>query len=400
VNSWVELRLAAATFLDHHGLLAAVVAVLIEEAGIPMPLPGDLLMLAAGIRARHGLLPLWQVIAALEAATVVGATLLYAVSRWAGRGLLLRYGRFIHVNPSKLDRAEQYLRRHGFLAVTVARLIPSLRIVSVIACGVLGVPPRIFVPGMALGALLYILIYTLLGYFVGARVLRVLERVEVPLDLLGSVVAFAAVVFWIVRARRTLRARAAETDGKPVAFDRRYRLRAGLTAGAVATLASTLLMNLIAAVGPGRAVLAPGTLIAFTVSRLAFFLGGRGGPAGPLLLLLAVPLFVAVGVAWGGVYALWAERQLRLPDWAKGLVFALLPLAVALVALLPLLGLGVPGRGVGPLATVSEVVRHLSYGLALGVVYPVFLVRRRARARPPQPTAALAAATGPPLPTP
>jgi membrane protein DedA with SNARE-associated domain len=396
VSSWVELRLAAATFLDHHGLLAVVIAVLIEEAGIPMPLPGDLLMLAAGIRARHGLLPVWQVVAALAAATVVGATLLYAVSRWAGRGLLLRYGRFIHVNPSKLDRAEEALRRHGLLAVTVARLIPSLRIVSVVACGVLGVPPRVFFPGMALGALLYILIYTLLGYFVGARVLRVLERVEVPLGLLGSAVAFAAVVFWIVRARLALRARAAELGGRPPAFDRRYRLRAGLTAGAVATLASTLLMNLIAALGAGRAVLAPGTLIAFTVSRMATVPGGRGGP---FLLLLAVPLFVAVGVAWGGVYALWAERRLPLPDWAKGLVFGLVPLAVALLVLLPLLGLGVPGKGVGPLATVSEVARHLSYGLALGVVYPVFLVRRAARERPPRPTAALAPVTGP-LPSP
>src|ERR687885_411441 len=81
---WTEVRLAMASFLDQHGLLAAFVFLLIEEAGVPVPVPGDFVMLILGVRARRGDIPVWQAIGVMELATVIGATFLYAAARLAG----------------------------------------------------------------------------------------------------------------------------------------------------------------------------------------------------------------------------------------------------------------------------------------------------------------------------
>ena len=48
------------------------------------------------------------------------STALYFVARKAGRGLLFRYGRFLHVTPERLEQAERWVNRHGALAVCPA----------------------------------------------------------------------------------------------------------------------------------------------------------------------------------------------------------------------------------------------------------------------------------------
>src|SRR5690348_2568291 len=65
---WDEVRLSLQTFLDNHGVLAGFVMILVEEAGVPVPVPGDFLMLALGAHARQGRVPLWEAILVLEAA--------------------------------------------------------------------------------------------------------------------------------------------------------------------------------------------------------------------------------------------------------------------------------------------------------------------------------------------
>ena len=63
----------------------AFVLILIEEAGVPVPIPGDFLMLLLGVHARQGRVPLWQALLVMELATLIGATVLYlAASRGGG----------------------------------------------------------------------------------------------------------------------------------------------------------------------------------------------------------------------------------------------------------------------------------------------------------------------------
>ncbi|MCA1645225.1 MAG: hypothetical protein LC797_07055, partial [Chloroflexi bacterium] len=119
---WTEVRLAVQTFLDQHGLLAGFALILIEEAGIPVPIPGDFLMLLVGVHARQRQVSLWQALLVMELATLIGATALYFVAARAGRGLVYRYGRYMHLTAERLDRAERWLGRQA-IDVLLARIV-------------------------------------------------------------------------------------------------------------------------------------------------------------------------------------------------------------------------------------------------------------------------------------
>src|SRR5690242_16163548 len=270
VDWWTEVGLATSSFLDRHGLLAAFVFLLIEEAGVPVPVPGDVLMLVLGVHAREGVVELWQAILATWAGTMIGSTFLYTASRLAGRSLVYRYGRFIRLTPERLDTTERWLKQHGSRAVFLGRLVPGLRIVTAVACGVFEVPFRAYFPAMSLGALLYIVVYTLLGYYLGPPVLNLFEKIHIPFGLLGSLVPLTLILWWTFKVRQDIGKRPASFP----APDRDAQLRAGALAGLLATIASTLLINVAINLAGGIAFnfSAPGTLVEETGRRLAFAL--------------------------------------------------------------------------------------------------------------------------------
>lgn len=380
VDWWAEISLVMGQFLDRHGLLAAFVFLLIEEAGVPVPVPGDVLMLILGVHAREGRVPLWQAIGVTELGTVVGSTVLYLATRLAGRALVYRYGRFIRLNPERLDTAERWLNQHGSRAVFLGRLVPGLRIVTAVACGVFEVPYRVFFPAMAVGALCYIMVYTLLGFFLGPPVLSILEKVHIPFGLLGSLVPLSLLLFWIIRARQALNGR-----GTLHAIEsHEQKLGAGALAGGLATIASTLLLNVIINLAGNIAFNAPGTLVEQTAARLAVALAREVQPG---LLFVAVPAYVCVGILWGALYGTVADRRslLGVPDEIKGLLFSAIPLFVSLSIVMPLLGLGFFGVGAtGAVALAGETIRHAVYGVFLGLLFPVFSTRKSVKigARP------------------
>jgi membrane-associated protein len=376
---WTEVRLATGTFLAQHGLLAAFVFLLIEEAGVPVPVPGDFLMLVLGVQARFGQVALWEAIVVMELATVLGATFLYVAARLTGRGLVYRYGRFVRLTPERLDRAEHWLTRHGTLAVFLGRLVPGLRILTAVACGVFNVPVRVYLPAMSFGALFYISIYTLLGYLIGPPILDFVERLHLPFGLLGSLIPLGVIVVWTIRGRQALRRRPLASE-----FEHDRQLRAGAAAGLLATVGSTLFINVVLNLAGNLAFHAPGTIVQQTAARLAFALAREAHPG---LLFVALAALLTVGVLWGAVYGLWVEEWLpTLPDWAKGLLFSLVPLTVSMLVVMPILGLGLFGVGAtGAVALVGEMIRHAAYGALLGLIYPVLLTRRTVRVMPHTP---------------
>src|SRR5271165_5042266 len=105
-------RVAHALFhLYIHNELPALFGFLfIEEAGIPLPLPGDTLLLYAG--THHNAAIGYGLIVVLIATLAVfsGSSLLYYIMRRGGRSVLDRYGKFLHISPQRLERIEQWFR--------------------------------------------------------------------------------------------------------------------------------------------------------------------------------------------------------------------------------------------------------------------------------------------------
>ena len=374
--SWWDLvREAGDAFLAQHGVLAAFVYLAVEESGVPIPIPGDFLMLALGVRAREGTIVLWQVIAAMEAGTVLGSSLLYLVARRGGRGVVERYGSSIGLGPARLDSTERQLRRRGAGGVVLGRLLPGLRVLTAIACGVFRVPYRVFLPAMSLGSLLYIVAYTLLGYFAGPAVLGLFEALHLPLGLLGSAVPLALLVGGLMLVRRKL-----PSPLPRPGLSAWERARVGFLAGLLATGGALLSLDLVVAITGDLAWRLPGSLMAVAAGQLSQALARDA--TGGLLWLLA-PL--VAGLGWGGVYAVWVEKRLDGPDAVRGLLFAALPFLVGGGLLAPLLAQVADITHVAPVALFTEAVRQVFFGLILGLAYPVLRARYRPDGVPESP---------------
>jgi membrane protein DedA with SNARE-associated domain len=156
-------------FLLHHHSLAAVFGLLtVEESGIPVPVPGDMVMMYLGYQVHRGLLIWWEALLSGVLATLVGSFILYQVGRRGGRPLLRKYGRYLHLDETRLKTVEGWLNRHGSVAVFGGRLIPGMRCASSFAAGTFGVPyPNFFV-----GTLGSAVVWWGLFLFLGNRLAR------------------------------------------------------------------------------------------------------------------------------------------------------------------------------------------------------------------------------------
>jgi membrane protein DedA with SNARE-associated domain len=367
MDLWVSFWSSLTTFIADHGLLTVAVLVLIKSAGVPLPVPADLLVVFVGVDARAQGLPLWPAWLLLSLATVIGATLLYGFARWIGPEDVAHYGRYVGLSQHRLNDAEIELRLRGRRAIFVARVVPGLRLAIVVVCGILGIRPRVLLPAMGLAALAYDGFCLMLGYVFGEPILAALGQMVFPVGLLVPSVAVALLLIWLVRARRLL-----DRDIRPP-LAAKSRMRAGALAGALAIGGSTMTVNALIYLGGPLAVVllaAPGNVATLLQSV----------PVGLVYVLGSIVVVVVLGVVWGASYGLGEGRWLPAwPDWLSGLAFAALPLGLTLLLASLALVPAVQSQTPWLVALVGEAVRWAIYGVLLGLIYPIFRARRVAK---------------------
>src|SRR6202043_2575555 len=112
--------------------LAALVLLLPMEAGVPVPLPADLVMLTVGQQVAAGRFPLWLAVGGVEAIAVLGTTALFLVSRGPAHRLIARFGPRLGLTPGRLGRATALAEARGRPGLAAGRALPGLRTLTVI----------------------------------------------------------------------------------------------------------------------------------------------------------------------------------------------------------------------------------------------------------------------------
>ncbi|MGH3549750.1 MAG: DedA family protein [Pseudonocardiaceae bacterium] len=157
-----------APLLDRYGYLAVGGLVLAEDFGVPVP--GETILLAAAVYAGAGRLNIVAVGIIAFLGAVIGDNIGYAIGHFGGRRLVLRFGRYIFITEKRLTKAEGFVHRHGGKVVTVARFIEVLRQANGIGAGLATMPWRRFLAFNALGAALWVGLWTTVGYFAGNHI--------------------------------------------------------------------------------------------------------------------------------------------------------------------------------------------------------------------------------------
>jgi membrane protein DedA with SNARE-associated domain len=115
-----------------------LVALLMAVESSIVPLPSEVVIPPAAHLAYTGQLgmSLWGIAIAGTIGSWVGASLMYWASRWAGRPLVMRYGKFVFISPAKVEGAERWAKRYGSMGIFVSRLLPVVRHLIGIPAGI------------------------------------------------------------------------------------------------------------------------------------------------------------------------------------------------------------------------------------------------------------------------
>ncbi len=226
------MSVALTHFLATYGLLAIFGLMLVKEAGIPLPIPSDLLMLTAGVQAATGVYSLPILALALAGAVLLGGSVQFLLMQRAGGKVVARFGRFIGLTPARLEQARTRLQRRGRLAIVVGLNVPGARAAVLPAAGLAGLSYRTVAPAMLLGSGLFYGWHVALGYLVGPSAVALLGQIHLPLLPIFLGLALLGLVGWLIlRRRRKASAGAAPAD------DTAERLRAWSEAACPACLA-------------------------------------------------------------------------------------------------------------------------------------------------------------------
>jgi membrane protein DedA with SNARE-associated domain len=183
-------------------ILAIAGLILVKEAGAPIPVPGDLVVIGAGVAAgRREFDPILAVVA-IVVASVIGGILQYGLLRSVARPALMRLvGRL--GSAERVDSLSNRMRNGGPRSVALARSTPGVRIVAVAASAIAGIPVPAFIAGLAVGNALFIGAHFALGYLVGEPILTTAGSLLGPLTFgLVAVAVVGGVGWYLIGGRR------------------------------------------------------------------------------------------------------------------------------------------------------------------------------------------------------
>jgi len=186
--------------LVHNGYWAVAAALLLENAGVPMP--GETVLLLASFLAyrEHDLQLGWIILVGTLAATL-GDNAGYALGHYGGRPLLERYRYVFRISDVAVARGEKLFERYGSVAILFARFVFGMRVIAGPMAGVLRMPWKRFAVFNVLGAALWVTAISFIGFFFGSRwglLMHFMKRFDLILG--AAFVLVVAVLWW--RSRR------------------------------------------------------------------------------------------------------------------------------------------------------------------------------------------------------
>ncbi len=202
--------------LDHYGYWAIALLLLLENIGIPV-IPGEFALIAGAVFAGTGRAGLNVVVVGIVAvlASFAGAEIGYLIGRFAGREIVLRYGRYVLIKPHHLDRAEAIVTRFGGIVVILARYIVGLREANGIIAGITRMRWDAFMIFNAVGACAWVATWVTIGDLAGGdidTIYRDVNRYSLYF-VIGLAVLLAAYIAYRLVRRRVRRGRDAAPAG-------------------------------------------------------------------------------------------------------------------------------------------------------------------------------------------
>jgi membrane-associated protein len=184
------------------GGYAVLIAIVFTETGLLIGffLPGDSLLITAGLVAAAGHLNIWWLNLLLILAAILGDSVGYAIGRRLGPRLFTRPQSLLF-NPRHVERTRAFYARHGAKTIVIARFVPIVRTFAPVVAGVGQMEYRRFVIYNVAGGIGWVTSMTWAGYLLGQAIPNIGDHIHI---VVGIVILLSLVPIFIelIRERR------------------------------------------------------------------------------------------------------------------------------------------------------------------------------------------------------
>jgi len=179
-----------------------LVAIVFTETGLLVGffLPGDSLLITAGLVAAAGGLNIWWLNVLLAVAAVTGDSVGYAIGARIGPRLFTREKSLLF-NPAHIERTRRFYARHGAKTIVIARFVPIIRTFAPVVAGVGTMEYRRFLVYNVAGGVGWVTGMTWAGYLLGRAIPNIGEYVHIVVVIV-IVLSVIPIIVEIVRERR------------------------------------------------------------------------------------------------------------------------------------------------------------------------------------------------------
>jgi membrane-associated protein len=184
------------------GGYVVLTAIVFTETGLLIGffLPGDSLLITAGLVAATGALNIWWLNVLLCAAAIIGDSVGYAIGRRLGPALFTREKSRLF-NPKHVERTRLFYERYGAKTIVIARFVPIVRTFAPVVAGVGMMNYRRFLTYNVLGGIGWVVSMTWAGYLLGRAIPDINRHIHIVVVVV-IILSVLPIVFEVVKERR------------------------------------------------------------------------------------------------------------------------------------------------------------------------------------------------------
>lgn len=177
--------------------------IIFSETGLMVGffLPGDSLLVTAGLFAARGDLKIAVLCVSMTLAAIIGNSTGYWVGNRAGHALFKRQNSLLF-RRQHLLKAQEFYARHGGAAIFLAQLMPIVRTFTPVVAGAADMDYRRFATFNILGAIFWVNSMTLAGYYLGRAIPNLEERIHIVVAVVIFLSLLPALIGWLRERRR------------------------------------------------------------------------------------------------------------------------------------------------------------------------------------------------------
>lgn len=186
-----------------HAGLWLIALIIFAESGLLIGffLPGDTLLIAAGVMASSGTLSIQWTIITIATAAIVGDNVGYTIGRYSGKRLFHKKDGVLF-KQEYIERAEAFYEKHGGKTIILARFTPIVRTFAPVVAGIAKMPRGQFFMYNVIGGVLWAVTLPLLGFWIGSKIPRIGDYLEYA--IIGVVILSLAPAVWhIVKDKKS-----------------------------------------------------------------------------------------------------------------------------------------------------------------------------------------------------